>query len=199
MPRIVLDKLAFIISAVSSPYLVPFFFLIAIVQEQTESLYEFALWTGAGIFFSIGIPTITILIRYRRGEISDFHIMYREQRAEPLAIGLISASIGTAIFYEFHAPSALIKLGLCMVLNGIAFLAVTRYWKVSMHLGTLTAAIVCVLFLFGSHLLWLFLFLPPVIWARLYRRKHTLLQILAAIALSGTITSAVFLGLSPNP
>ncbi|MCC6443375.1 MAG: hypothetical protein IT210_07950 [Armatimonadetes bacterium] len=187
-----LDKLAFAISAVFSPFLVPFFFIVGIVAMYTHDLRQLALWSGITLFFSTGVPALDVLYRYYTGRVSDIHVMYREQRTEPFVVGIVSAALGAGTLYAIDAPFALVQVGLCMVANGIVFLAVNRHWKISMHMGTLTAAIVSVLFLFGVQMLWLTVLVPPVMWARLHRGKHTVLQLLAGLVVSGIVTAVVF-------
>jgi len=193
------DRLAFGLSAVASPFVVlPVAVLAAVFHVVPGRWGEVAFWSALCIFFSTILPLGYIWLKVCRGEITDIHVMIREQRREPFFVALTGALLGLLVFYLLQAPRELLILGLCLVLNGFAFAAITLRWKISLHPSVLAASILVGLIFFGPWVAWFFLLVPPVLWARIHRRRHSLWQGLVAIVLALAITRAVLWLLPPN-
>ena len=72
----------------------------------------------------------------------------------------------------------------------VIFGAITQVWKISFHTGVFTGCVtVLVLILHDARFAWLFLLVPLIAWARVRRKRHTLVQTVvgALIALINTV------------
>ena len=143
-------------------------------------------------FFSL-LPILFIFILFRLGRVSNLNLEVKEQRTLPLLFAIGAACIGLGIFYVIDAPRQIIWAGLAYIANGIIFGAITQFWKISFHTGVYTGCItVLVLILparFAWLFAWLFLLVPLIAWARVRRKRHTLVQTVvgALIALINTV------------
>lgn len=190
--RIWLHRIAFLFSTIASPFVVVPVLTLAVTWEMASTRREFLLWSGIALLCLTGFPAGYILWQVRAGRITDLHVQQRDQRRGPFLVGLSGAALGTALFYLLQTPRELVVLGLCTLINGLVFASITLRWKISMHPSVLTSAIVVALILFGSRWIWLFLLLPPVIWARIYRQRHDLWQGMVAILLAAGLTVGLF-------
>lgn len=185
------DILAFILSALASPFLVLPIFAIAVAARCSANRAQFLLWALLGAFFSTGIPFLYILIGVKTGRITDMHVREREQRNGPFIVALFSSAAGAALLYLAGAPLPLIVLGIGIIANGVVFLLITLRWKISMHPSVYTATVVAGTFLLDHRVAWLLCMLPAIVWARSHRSRHNIAQGLAAIGIAALITLAV--------
>ena len=140
-------------------------------------------------FFSL-LPVFFILILFRLGRVSHLNLEVKEQRTLPLLFAIGAACIGLGIFYIIGAPREIIWAGVAYISNGIIFGAITQVWKISFHTGVFTGCVtVLVLILHDAWFAWFFLLVPLIAWARVRRKRHTLIQTVvgALIALINTV------------
>jgi membrane-associated phospholipid phosphatase len=122
--------------------------------------------------------------------VSNLNLEVKEQRTLPLLFAIGAACIGLGIFYVIDSPREIIWAGLAYIANGIIFGAITQFWKISFHTGVYTGCItVLVLILNDPRFAWLFLLVPLIAWARIRRKRHTLIQTVVGtlIALINTV------------
>ena len=121
---------------------------------------------------------------------SNLNLEVKEQRKLPVLFAIGAACIGLGIFYAIGAPREIIWAGIAYIANGVVFGAITQVWKISFHTGVFTGCVtVLVLILHDARFAWLFLFVPLIAWARVRRKRHTLVQTVvgALIALINTV------------
>lgn len=175
------DQMAFLISAVSSPFVIILVFpLIIIAQISATEIQSFklgALW----IIFSTFIPLLFILFGVRAGRYSDVHVEVREQRTVPFVIAIASSLILFIIYYFISAPRELLATTICLVINGVVFLLTNYFWKISIHSAAIAGTAMLLSILIDMRYLWLFLLVPIVIWARLRRKRHNMFQVISAV------------------
>ena len=140
-------------------------------------------------FFSL-LPILFIFILFRLGRVSNLNLEVKEQRTLPLLFAIGAACIGLGSFYVIEAPREIIWAGIAYIANGIIFGAITQLWKISFHTGVYTGCItVLALILNDANLAWLFVLVPLIAWARIRRKRHTLVQTVvgALVALINTV------------
>ena len=94
--------------------------------------------------------------------------------------------LGTIILYWVGANQSIIWVCQVFIVNSVVFSVITPLWKISFHTSVATSCIIVLMLLVNLNLVWLFLLLPLIAWARVYRARHTLLQTVA-----GTLLAAV--------
>ncbi|MFA5926614.1 MAG: hypothetical protein WCT32_02005 [Patescibacteria group bacterium] len=173
---VALDKLALIVSAITSPFLVVSFFCLLMVRRYSTTPEEMLLWGSTFIAISIIIPLAYIFREVRAGRISDMHIRIREQRIKPFLVSIGSTLMLLVIYYTLGVPRELLAMLAAILANGIIFLFITRYWKASIHLAALAGTITMTSLLVDQKITLIFVLLPIVAWARMRRNRHTLWQ-----------------------
>ena len=140
-------------------------------------------------FFSL-LPVLFIFILFRLGRVSHLNLEIKEQRTLPLLFAIGAACIGVGIFYGIGAPREIIWAGIAYIANGLIFGVITQFWKISFHTGVFTGCVtVLALILHDARFAWLYLLAPLIAWARVRRKRHTLVQTVvgAFIAIVNTV------------
>jgi hypothetical protein len=79
------------------------------------------------------------------------------------------------------------------MLNGIILSWITTFWKISMHVAVLSAAVLSLLILVPGLNPWSLVWMvPALMWARATRGRHSLWQGLAGCGVSCAITGGAF-------
>lgn len=190
-----LSQLAFLLSAVLSPYIViPAGTLLIVYARSTPD--KFLLWAGISIFFSTGVPALYVILEVLRGRITDVHVMEREQRGAPFVVAIISNVFSAGVLYSLHADKSVWGLSVVVFANGLILYFITLQYKISMHVSVLSAVVFAAVTLHPGFNPWYFLWLiPALMWARHRRGRHTIWQGLSGCAVAIFITAATLYGL----
>lgn len=187
------DKFAFMISAIFSPFLVISLFSLFTIKYYSPSLSLFLVLSLVFVGFSVIMPFIYIILAVKFGLLTDIHVALKEQRGIPFEVAIVGSLIILVTYYVMHVPYELLVMALALVVNGIVFIFLTKYWKVSMHAASFASAVTIAGVLISSNIYWFYLFLVPIFWARMYRKKHTLSQLILAAVMSSLLTASVLL------
>lgn len=185
------NALAFMLSAVLSPYLVILFGTVGIIYARSEP-QKFWQFLAISLVFSIVLPTLYVLYGIKKGFISDVHVMEREQRNGPFAVAIIGSFLATLLLFLLGAPASVWGLSLILVANGLLIWLITLKTKISVHVSVLASTALGTTILHPEipplSFAWM---IPALIWARWYRRRHTIWQGIGGAALSGLVTTLV--------
>jgi hypothetical protein len=182
------DRLAFAVSAVTSPFLVTAITASTVVWILQPSLRDLVTWGFIAALFSAVIPLFVVYLLWRAGRVTDMHVALREQRHVPFIATLASATFGLWLLHHTGAPRQILALGTAFLVNGALLTLITLRWKISVHAATFAACMIA-LGMVGS--LWTIAalaFLPLVFWARMHRKRHTLMQGLVPVLLVSATT-----------
>lgn len=186
---------AHIISDLFAPLLVPTYAMLAAMFMTRLCILPLSsrLWATAGVFvITAVIPFALIWTLIRLGKVSDTSISDRSQRTVPY-IASILCYAGAAVYLGcLKAPVWLWAFFIGAALVSVLSVIITRWWKISAHVGATGGLCAGFFFLAWRHLLiysplvWVSLSMVLVCamaWARLYLDRHTPLQTLAGAAL----------------
>jgi hypothetical protein len=162
----------------------PFVFLVAFYHARNQ-LTAFAYACITLFFLSFG-PLLYIFISVRRGKISDIDVSRRSERAPPFLFGILSVTLGWLVLMLMHGPKNLQTVLIIAAVSGIVMMAITFWWKISMHASSLGGAATMLTVFYGAVMLPIFVLLVLVSWSRVALRRHTIAQVVA-----GSLTSIV--------
>ncbi len=184
-----LDRIAVAISVIFSPFLIPVPTILLLAWTYANSLQQVMLWMLVVSVFASVLPSVFILALVRSGRLSDVHLAVRKQRLAPLYLSLVSTLVGIIVLQSIDAPSQIVLPCIAYAINGVVFTAITHWWKISFHCGSAAGSIIVLMLLVDAKIAWLSLLLPLIAWARVHRKRHTILQTVAAalIAAAGTV------------
>ncbi|NSW58031.1 MAG: hypothetical protein HPY44_18660 [Armatimonadetes bacterium] len=187
-----LDRFAFAVSAVTSPFLVAGLTALAVAWLLHPTWLDIIIWGGITGLSTAVIPFLIVFLLWRTGRVTDMHVALREQRTIPFIGALVSAACGLVALRAAGAPTELIALGAAFMVNGMVLTVVTLAWKASIHAATLAGCILGLTMVGSLQFLWLGLALPVVFWARMRRNRHTLAQGIVPVVLVSVLTPIVY-------
>jgi len=190
-----------LVSYVFMPLLIPLYSMIFLFQldhftgrftHTEQSLAVFKLITLSGtILFTIVLPVIPLYILKKRGQISDFFISKKEQRAVPYFLGFLSYAFWAIfLWYVLRMPLYVVGLGVGSVVSVFLVFLINFKWKISAHMagiGGFVGGVFGLCFLMGINPVWfliLIIFFSILVGlARVELRAHTPSQVLAGFML----------------
>lgn len=187
-----IDYLAFIISAVFSPYITAGVFIIIISYYFSNNLSQFLPWMLTFLFFAVIVPGVYVLWLIETKKIRDIHINFIGDRKFPFLLAGLSSAIGAILLFILGAAKPVATIGTIYAVNVIAIAFLTQVWKISVHTALYTSVVTIITILFGINFWWLYLILIPLMWSRVHRQRHTIWQTVAGSLLAFVLTSATF-------
>ena len=186
------DRLARWVSILfdSSVLSIPIFLAFGWVEAGMSGLG----WAILILIIVTGIPLAYLVIGLKRGWVSDLEMTQRSERPRFILISLSSDILALLVLRILHGPHLLNVIVLTYFCLAITMLTISRFWKISLHMAGVGGFSTALLYVFGAPMLWAFLSLPLVAWARLHRRKHTPAQLVAG-AITGILITILTFGL----
>ncbi|MEU9245738.1 phosphatase PAP2 family protein [Streptomyces sp. NPDC048385] len=165
--------------------------LLIIGWHSTSSVTGLG-WGVLAALFCGGIPFAVIMLGVKRGHWTDKHVRVREQRAVPLLATMTSVLIGISLLVALRAPREVFALVVAMLVGLIITMAVTIWWKVSVHTAVAGGVVVILLLAYGAQVAPLVLGVAAVGWSRVMLRDHTPAQTVVGALLGGLAAAVVF-------
>ena len=186
------DRVALGTSVIFSPFIVPIVTAVIIIQKYAMTSQDVFLWLGIVTLFVTVLPILGIALLVRFSKVGNLHLHAKEERLIPLCFVVLSLILGTIILYKIGATQKIILACIAYIANSIVFSAITPLWKISFHTSVTTGCIMVLVFLVNTSFIWLFLLIPLIAWARIYRERHTFLQTAVGTLLAIINTALVF-------
>jgi membrane-associated phospholipid phosphatase len=181
-------RIAWGISVLFSPFLVPIATAVGVIQKHAAPQNALR-WLVIVVLFVTVLPVLSIAVMVRYAKVSDLHLHNREERLLPLCCTLVSMVVGTVLLHQLGAAREIVWAGIAYIVNSVIFSAITPIWKISFHSSVATGCVTVLVMLVNPQFGWLFLLIPLIAWARVYRKRHTLLQTVvgAVLAVGNTV------------
>lgn len=157
--------------------------------------FPFVAVTCITTLFAAIVPLSMLLLWETRTKAKiDLDVPARTERGRPLLFACTSYLIGTAALVVAHAPLLTTVLMFGYFAGTLCLFFINLYWKISIHTMGIAGPMTVLIFVFGYWGVLLGLLLPPVIWSRVYLKKHTVAQAIMGAVL-GFVLTAVALSL----
>jgi hypothetical protein len=179
--RTALRRTAKIITDVLSPAALATLMLF-LVPIRAAGLMRGLAWGAFAVAFVSAAPLAYVILRVRRRTLTDVHIGAREQRRVPFTVGLVTVVVGLVLLVVTGAPRLLIALVVAFLALTAAIIAITHWWKVSVHAMVAMMTVGVLAATYGKALLVSVVAVPVIGWARVELRDHTVRQVLAGAA-----------------
>lgn len=181
----ILKNLAVVISRIFDFYLwFPVLLFITIfntglTNQQIKTLLPILLTLDAIL------PITLFFLVLTRGKISDIDVTRRQERYSFLGTLTLIFFVSTIISFVL-ANNLFFVLHLIALMVALSIFLITLRFKISGHMLMNTGSIFIINYLFDWKLLWIFLIVPSVAFARIYLKKHTFVEV-AAGAIVGLV------------
>jgi membrane-associated phospholipid phosphatase len=183
-------RTAKMITHVLAPVVLATLQLFAVPVHQAGLLHGL-LWGLFAVAFVSAAPLAYIVVRVRRRTLTDVHIGVREHRRLPFLVGLLMVVIALVLLAVTGAPRDLLALVGAFLVLTIATIAVTNWWKISVHAMVATMTVGVLATIYGPAMLTGVLVVALIGWARVQLRDHTVSQVFAG-ALVGVAIAGLF-------
>lgn len=153
--------------------------LFAVAIHASASVGRGLLYGAVTAFFAGGLPYAIMMLGIRRGHLGDRHLSKRQERPVMMVIGLVSVTIGLLLTWWLGAPRALFALVAAMVAGVAVALAITIFWKISIHTACAAGTLAILVLEFGPAMWALLPLVAAIAWARVALRDHSSSQVIA--------------------
>jgi membrane-associated phospholipid phosphatase len=167
--------------------------LLCLVAWRTAaSPQEAVVWGLIAVVFAALIPIAYVLQGVRKRRLTHRHVPKREQRRLPLIVGISSVFVGLVLISSLGAPKPLVALVASMLAGLLVSLAVTIFWKVSIHTAVVAGAVVILAFTFGPILLVTAPAIALIAWSRVELGDHTPAQVIVGATLGAVVAFTTY-------
>lgn len=129
-----------------------------------------------------------LIVKKRRGQISHFHLLRKEERRLILPMLLGGVAVSYCVYYWIGTPAEMLRIMLVGILSGAGAVLISEFWKISLHSAVPMACAVLV-FPMAKALALVFIAAGIVVGAsRLIQRHHTATQVVCGWAYGSIIT-----------
>lgn len=154
------DKVAELTSIIVNPFLVNIILLLIISFKSTGSTAEGVKWFLISVAISI-VPIFSIVLcLVRHNRVDSLFIKVRAQRDKVYVLSSVLMGIACAVLFFLRAPVMLVALFVAIFIAGLVFACVNRWWKISIHIASIAAAVTAMVILYGSAAAWTILLVP---------------------------------------
>lgn len=163
---------------------IPAALLLAVAFAVSEGLR----WRFVGLllFIDAVVPLIFFLTMLYHRQIKDWDIQNRRQRI-PLYLFTLVCHLGGLWLAHELGKTELTSILLVYYVVALVFFGITLKWKISLHAGVNTVLITTLNILTKGKYWWMYGLVFLVMWARVYQRHHTWVQVVVGTILGGLI------------
>ncbi len=176
------EKLAHGISILFGPVWVPIFVLLLVFNTRLTA-QQITILLPALLLLEVIVPNVYVFYLVRTKKASGWNLAKREERYGVLKLMIVGTILSLFLIY-FFGNEFLFKLSLINFLVLMTLAIITRFWKISLHMGVNILVITIINFLFHWQMLYLYLVLPLVYWARRKLTIHTHEQLIGGLVLT---------------
>jgi membrane-associated phospholipid phosphatase len=188
------ERLARLISDILNPFLVSIIVLLLFAFKATDTITDAFKWAAISLVLSVLPIFIVIISMVRRKKLDGLFVNPREQRHGIYLLASALGALGCGLLWYLDAPrllSVTFTAGLAAI---IVFMIINYFWKISLHTAFTTASVVVVIMVYGAVAAWTVIMIPPVAWARIQLKQHSLAQVITGGAVAAVIAAGVFWG-----
>ncbi len=190
--RRVWRDLARILSTIFNPFLTALALFVILALIGAKDTWDFWRLLFISTFFTSLGPMLYVFWLYATDRISDLEMSVRIEREMVFTAFVVFYSLGAAALWIAHAPRLMIAAMLGYLVSALVVQYITRYWKISTHALGITAPLTALTLIYGRQPLPFMILIPMVCWARVYLRAHTIMQVVAGVALAVATTAFFF-------
>ncbi|MFD9654869.1 hypothetical protein [Streptomyces mirabilis] len=153
--------------------------------------------TGAGwglfaALFTSVLPSVILGWGERHSYWSDRHVRQRQQRLVAGPVVLASVITGTGLLYGLEATRDVCALVAAMLAVLLVLMAITFFWKVSVHCAVAAGALAVLASLYGPVVVMTAPLVALIGWSRVRLRCHTIAQVAVGACVGAVVGGAAF-------
>jgi hypothetical protein len=188
------ETLAKLTTNVLNPFLTCFIVIVLLAFKGTYNAAVAVKWASISTALSV-LPVLAVVIYLvRRKKLDGVFDNPRRQRFGIYLFASVLGAVGYGLLWYLQAPELLVAtfaagLGAIVIFAGINFI-----WKISLHTAFLAGAVAILIIVYGAVAAGTVILLPPVAWARIELKQHSVLQVASGTIIAAAIVVAIFWG-----
>jgi len=188
------ETLAKLTTNVLNPFLASFIVIVLLAFKATASTTEAVKWASISIALSV-LPVLAVVIYLvRRKKLDGVFVNPRQQRTWIYLLASALGATGYGLLWYLKAPELLVVTFAAGLTAIVVFMGINLFWKISLHTAFVSGAVAVLIIVYGAAAAWTIILLPPVIWARMELKQHSVVQVAAGAILAAAIFICVFWG-----
>jgi membrane-associated phospholipid phosphatase len=188
------DRLARLISNILNPFLVCVVVLLLIAFKATDTAADAVKWAAISLALSVLPIFILIISMVRLKKLDGLFVNPRQQRNVIYILACALGALGCGMLWYFNAPRLLSVTFTAGFSAIIIFALINYFWKISVHTAFIAASVAEIIMVFGVMAVWTVILVPPVAWARIKLKQHSVAQVVTGGAVAALIAAGVFWG-----
>ncbi|UGY92436.1 phosphatase PAP2 family protein [Streptomyces gobiensis] len=184
-------RLAKLVTDVFAPGILVIAVLLAVGWHSTHSLRGVGWGLLAGLFCGV-VPYAFIAVGVRRGRWTDRHLRVRRQRFVPFLVTMGSVASGNIALAVLGGPREVVALVTAMLTGLVVTLAVTSWWKISVHTAVAGGAVAILVLTYGTSLVMGAPLVALIGWSRVRLRVHSPAQTVVGALVGAAVAASVF-------
>jgi hypothetical protein len=186
--------LAGLTTNVINPFLMSFIVIVLLAFKGTDSTAAAVKWASIATALSV-LPVLAVVVfLVRRKKLDGIFANPRWQRTGIYLLASALGAIGCGLLWYLKAPELLVATFLAGFAAIVIFMWINLSWKISLHTAFMAGAAAILIIIFGAAAAWTVLLLPPVAWARMELKQHSLMQVAAGTLIAAAVVVAIFWG-----
>ena len=188
------ERLARQISNILNPFLVSGIVIVLFAIKDTSGAAEAVKWALISLALSVLPVYIVVIYMVRRRKMDGFFTNPREQRHIVYILASALGAISCGLLWYLNAPELLSVTFTAGLVSIVIFMGINYFWKISLHTAFTAAAVAVIIMVYGAAAAWAIILLPPVAWARIQLKQHSIAQVVTGGLLAVAIVAGVFRG-----
>lgn len=185
-------QLAYLTSVILNPFIIGLAVMVFLSFQSTSSFSDGLKWSLLLVGFTV-LPVFTLLIfLVHQEKIDDIFIKARRQRNWIYLLASVSNITCCAVLFSLGAPPVLFATMVAALLAMLIFMAINLAWKISLHTAFAAGSVTILTILYGAAGAISAVLVPPIAWARIELKYHSLAETVAGALLSVMIVIVVF-------
>jgi membrane-associated phospholipid phosphatase len=188
------ETLAKLTTNVLNPFLASFIVIVLLAFRDTANATEALKWASISIALSVLPVLVVVICLVQQKKLDGIFVSPRQQRTAIYLLASVLGAIGYGLLWYFKAPELLVVTFATGLAAIVVFMGINLFWKISLHTAFMSGAVVVLVIVYGAIAAWTVLLLPPVAWARMELKQHSLVQVVAGAILAAVVVVGVFWG-----
>lgn len=148
-----------------------------IVQGTTGRFEDAIYWTLLSSVFALVIGAF-VFLGVKRGFFNNFDVSNRRQRILLYPFAILVITLFAIYVYLVKGPSVLISVSTFFILSLAILDLVNKKIKASIHVASVAAFSIGLVFTYGINFLWIMLLVPLSAYARVVVKRHTISEVI---------------------
>ena len=185
-------RLAHLTSVILNPFIIGLAVMVFLSFQSTSSLSDGLKWSLLLIGFTVLPVFVLLLFLVHKEKVNDIFIKVRRQRNWIYLLASVCTITCCAILFSLGAPLVLFATMVSALFAMLIFMTINLAWKISLHTAFAAGSVTILTILYGTTGAISAVLVPPIAWARIELKYHSLAETVAGALLSAMIVIVVF-------